>query len=297
MAVLSEETLFADVGIPLRVLAQATEAPSGPVTAEAVKVMFVLSGWARVTSDFDATQVEPGTVLTIPAGLECRGHPYGATSTVTFYLQSDYLRHELRWHRGGHPLVHQLHRSLHGAPEFGRLQLSTQTLQNLTPRLTHLAGIGTGTGSEFAMLSIAAEIADVVGRASGANPGALLLASRGRRLPRDEVAAATSLLRQLPCHAWRVEELARRVSLSSSQLTRLFREEIGLSPAAYLRGVRADKMAELLILDRLGVSEAARAVGWRDPAVASRAFKRRYGVSPSAYAATYPALAENTVLG
>ncbi|AZL04297.1 helix-turn-helix domain-containing protein [Brevibacterium aurantiacum] len=60
----------------------------------------------------------------------------------------------------------------------------------------------------------------------------------------------------------------------------------GRSPAAFLRQLRADRMAELLATTSLTVGEIGAAVGWRDAAVAPRSFKQRYGVAPRIYASS-----------
>lgn len=98
---------------------------------------------------------------------------------------------------------------------------------------------------------------------------------------------ATALLRAELGRQWRIEELAREVAVSPTHLTRLFHAQIGISPAAFLRQLRADRMAELLATTSVTVGEAGAAVGWHDLAMASRSFKQRYGVSPSTYASSY----------
>jgi len=203
---------------------------------------------------------------------------------VSFYLQPEYLAGELRWLSPEHPLVHHLQRSVEGATGLGRLQLPLEVLGSMVPRLVRLAHLEPCAGNEFTRLSLASEIADLVGRASGTARVAPEIACSGEVLPRREIAAVMALLQQHPSYAWSVDELALRVALSSSQLSRVFRTQVGLSPAAYLRQVRADRMAELLVTRRLGIEEAAHAVGWENPVVASRIFKRRYGVSPRAFA-------------
>ncbi|MGO1809727.1 MAG: helix-turn-helix domain-containing protein [Canibacter sp.] len=108
------------------------------------------------------------------------------------------------------------------------------------------------------------------------------------RVPsRREVLTAIALLRADLGRVWRIDELARKVALSTSQLVRLFKTQVSLSPATFLRILRVDRMAELLATTRLGAAEIATAVGWNDPSVASRAFKQRYGETPSVYAHFY----------
>lgn len=286
MMVLSESTLFGRASVPLTVWEQTARSPSGTVRAEAVKVVYVISGWAEVTASSESVFVEPGTILTIPAGLECSGYPQGHTRTVTFYLQPEFLAGELRWLPREHPLVHQLRRGLQGASGFGRLQLPREAMRELAPQLVRMANLKPD-GNEFVMLSMASDIANIIGHVSGATRPALLAVQSSVPLPRREVRAAVALLREYPDRPWAVDELAHQVALSSSQLSRLFRDQVGLSPASYLRTVRADRMAELLASWTMGVVEAARAAGWENPTVASRAFKRRYGVSPRTYAAAH----------
>lgn len=287
MTLLSESALFRREGVPLTVRDQTSRVPSGPVTAEAVKIVFGVSGWATIDSATDSVLLKPGSILTIPAGVECAGRPHGHARTVSFYLHSEYLAAELRWLSPQHPLVHQLQRSVRGAAELGCLQLPKQALRSMVPRLVRLAHLEPCSGNEFAMLSLASEIADLVGRLSGTARIAPQTVPPTGPMPRREIAAAIALLRQHPDYAWSVDELALRVALSSSQLNRVFRDQVGLSPAAYLRQVRADRMAELLTTRRVGIGEAAHAVGWDNPVVASRVFKRRYGVSPRAFVSTH----------
>jgi transcriptional regulator GlxA family with amidase domain len=77
-----------------------------------------------------------------------------------------------------------------------------------------------------------------------------------------------------------VEQLAQAVNLSPSQLTRLFREQTGSSPARFARELRLQYAYELVQTSFLSIKEVMAAVGWNDPSHFSRDFKRQFGVSP-----------------
>ncbi|WP_460743397.1 helix-turn-helix transcriptional regulator [Mariniluteicoccus endophyticus] len=75
-------------------------------------------------------------------------------------------------------------------------------------------------------------------------------------------------------HRWSIAELARVVHVSGSHLMRLFTEEIGMAPIAWLTRRRVQEMARLLRQTRLSILEIARQAGWRDRGHASEQFKR-----------------------
>lgn len=268
---------------PLLVKAQIAHAPSGPVRVPQVKVVFTVSGWARVHSPRGDALLEAGSILTIPAGLECSGFPEGHARTVTFYLRPDYLSDQVRWLSATHPLVHDLHRALDGEPALHSLHIAPAAMSELAPHLVSLTRPSAHRLSDFETLSIAASVFDTVGRLAGLSSGTVEIASR---VPRREVALAIALLRDNLSQRWRINDLARAVALSPSQLARLFRTQLGVSPAAFLQQLRADRMAELLSSTDLSIREAATAVGWSDSALASRSFKQRFGVAPRAYASS-----------
>lgn len=66
---------------------------------------------------------------------------------------------------------------------------------------------------------------------------------------------------------------------------RLFTEEIGMAPIAWLTRRRIQEMARLLRETRLSILEIARQVGWRDRGHASEQFKRFTGTTPTQYRA------------
>ena len=82
---------------------------------------------------------------------------------------------------------------------------------------------------------------------------------------------------------WTLSSLAAEVHLSRSQLVRVFDATVGMSPMAYLRQMRVERMARLLRSSDLSIAAAARAVGWTDANYASRCFRTYCGVSPTAF--------------
>ncbi|BBI31609.1 AraC family transcriptional regulator [Cohnella abietis] len=77
--------------------------------------------------------------------------------------------------------------------------------------------------------------------------------------------------------------LARKVSLSRSYFSVLFKKYVGCSPVQYITRVRLDKAMQLLRGSNKSVSVVALEVGYHDPLYFSRVFAREVGVTPRAY--------------
>jgi transcriptional regulator GlxA family with amidase domain len=76
--------------------------------------------------------------------------------------------------------------------------------------------------------------------------------------------------------------LAAEVNLSVSGLTRLFRQDTGMTPAAYLHRLRMIRARILIERTSLSVSEVMAQVGITDPSHFARDFRRVHGFSPRA---------------
>jgi transcriptional regulator GlxA family with amidase domain len=76
--------------------------------------------------------------------------------------------------------------------------------------------------------------------------------------------------------------MARAASVSTRHLTRMFTDEVGITPAKYVEAVRLDAAAAALARG-VKVGVAARLAGFPNPEALRRSFLRRRGVSPSDY--------------
>lgn len=106
---------------------------------------------------------------------------------------------------------------------------------------------------------------------------------------RGHTVQAIKLLQAGLTEWWTLDLLAKEVHLSRSQLVRPFDATVGMSPMAYLRRMRVERMARLLVSTDLSIAEAARSVGWRNQFHASQCFHAHYGISPTEYRRRQPA--------
>lgn len=80
--------------------------------------------------------------------------------------------------------------------------------------------------------------------------------------------------------------LAHRAGLSERHLTRMFNDEIGLSPGKFVRRIRAESAATLLVETDLTIAAVARRCGFGTAEALRQSFIATYGVAPSRYRAT-----------
>jgi DNA-binding response OmpR family regulator len=81
----------------------------------------------------------------------------------------------------------------------------------------------------------------------------------------------------------RVEMLSEEVGLSRAQLHRRVKEITGISTGEFIRNIRLKKAAELLLENKVNISQVGYMVGFSSQTHFSTAFRKFYGVSPSEY--------------
>ena len=78
-----------------------------------------------------------------------------------------------------------------------------------------------------------------------------------------------------------LEQMADYVNVSSFYLSKLFKEERGVTFVNYLNDTRLEKSRDLLKTTQLSIKEITAAVGYNDQNYFSRIFRNKYGVTPT----------------
>ena len=82
-------------------------------------------------------------------------------------------------------------------------------------------------------------------------------------------------------------DLARQVGLNDCTLKRGFREVFGTTAFGYLHDYRLEQARQLLLENRLNISEIAARIGFGSCSYLSKVFRKKYGVSPKQYQVRY----------
>jgi transcriptional regulator GlxA family with amidase domain len=80
-----------------------------------------------------------------------------------------------------------------------------------------------------------------------------------------------------------IPAMAARTYLSDRQFARVFRSEVGITPAEHVEAVRMEAACSLLETTLLTMEEIARACGFGTPETMNRAFRRRLNTTPSTH--------------
>ena len=100
--------------------------------------------------------------------------------------------------------------------------------------------------------------------------------------PQSALRVVTDAIAGNPGADHNLRTLAARASLSTRQLTRLFRSELGTTPAGYVQMARIDAARAALDAGRT-VTDTAHLAGFGSAETLRRAFVDHLGVSPKAY--------------
>ncbi len=97
------------------------------------------------------------------------------------------------------------------------------------------------------------------------------------------VREALARLAENPLHPWSLKELAREAGCSRDHLTRVFQEQFGRPPKAWLNERRTEQALILLESTVLPVAAIARQAGLGSAHALARLVRDRTGLSPRAY--------------
>ena len=86
-----------------------------------------------------------------------------------------------------------------------------------------------------------------------------------------------------------VSQLAGLIFLSPSRFSEVFKREMGVPPATYLRNLRLERAQTLLRETSMGAAEIARCTGFNDAAQFSKTFRSAFAMTPTQYRARFKA--------
>jgi transcriptional regulator GlxA family with amidase domain len=183
------------------------------------------------------------------------------------------------------------------ARQYPRVQVETAPIYVRDGRVWTSAGVTAGIDLALALVEedlgrelasqVARHLVVFVRRAGGqAQFSAQLSLQTAERAPLRELMA---WIVDHPAAVLDVPALAERANLSIRHFTRLFREQTGSSPAAYVEHVRVETARRLLETSERSIEQVADAAGFGTPESLRRAFGRRVELSPSEYRARFGA--------
>ena len=116
-----------------------------------------------------------------------------------------------------------------------------------------------------------------------------MFCDRQKRLARERVDGVVALLRKHLVEPLSLEEIGREVGCSPFHLSRTFSTETGVTIPQYLRKLRMERAAELLLSGQYNVTEAALEVGYSSLSHFSQSFCQTMGCCPALYPVKRPA--------
>lgn len=124
---------------------------------------------------------------------------------------------------------------------------------------------------------------EILLRLLGSDPGPTAFTGTHQEALAHQVRSALEQTLATPQEPVSIYALLRRQGYSYEHLARIFRQQYGLSPVAYLHAVRIERARVLLRQSTLTVAAIANALGYQDSIYFTRLFKRHTAQSPAQY--------------
>lgn len=273
-----------------------------PTTYDCVRFVIVRDG-SVILTDKEHCSATVGDVVLVAPNTRFGYEPEGIVTVTTVAVDTDYLIEQLFWQHvdvfADRLTAYDYAVRLYPDP-LQVLRIGEAALQRLGSLLDDLEALtDPDQGSParffrvqtllFAVLDLlaphitAARVPPVEVRRDGRCRDRAVSRWALLRPIRPEIRGAAELMRADLARQWRVADLAAHACLSSSQFERVFKEQYGLSPMAYLTMLRVQEMAHLLRTTDLLVEQICVRVGWHNRPHTARHFRRYYGVPPTVY--------------
>ena len=171
---------------------------------------------------------------------------------------------------------------MHDLPETVLISMNHPSLQCLVSMLQYESA-HTLSGSRAIVNALSSVLLVLIVRAyleqGGEAPlGGILNGLRDKRL-RQLIQTVVSR----PEDEWNIEKMTALANLSRAQLMRLFKQQTGISPHAFVNLIRLRQAAVLLRQTADSVLSIALNVGFQSETHFGKAFKKQYGISPGQY--------------
>ena len=171
---------------------------------------------------------------------------------------------------------------MHDLPETVLIRMNHPSLQCLVSMLQYESA-HTLSGSRAIVNALSSVLLVLIVRAyleqGGEAPlGGILNGLRDKRL-RQLIQTVVSR----PEDEWNIEKMTALANLSRAQLMRLFKQQTGISPHAFVNLIRLRQAAVLLRQTADSVLSIALNVGFQSETHFGKAFKKQYGISPGQY--------------
>jgi AraC-like DNA-binding protein/quercetin dioxygenase-like cupin family protein len=256
-----------------------------PHDHEFYEICIVRRGIAMHRTDFTEDELAPGTVVVIAPGIAHVIYGLRDLWQTNVYYLAEWLSHDLSAYWGQSAFVPlflaaALFRSplKHPVPRF---VLSPEEMRDIDHELAdighecHAASLSQ-TFLKSTLLKLLIKLSRAYGRSA---PEELVLGFRG------EVMQALEHVEQaiLQCEPFRVNELAKRIGMSSNHFSSIFKQATGWAPMEYYQDRRLQHASRLLLDPQRSITDVAHELGFFDSAHLCHLFKQHKRMCASEY--------------
>ena len=258
-----------------------------------VHIVTAGSGYIRIDGEQEARLLSAGDIIFFPRSV---GHTLSSDSSCE-NLGVNVLTSEKgafkvkRSHAGGDAALHLFCARFEyeaqadimaGLPDTVLLNINHPSLQYLVALLQYESGQAL-SGSVAVVNALASVLLVFLLRASLEKNGEAQLSGLLNGWQDKRLRNLLQAVVDKPEEEWNIEKMTAMANLSRAQLMRVFKQQTGTSPHAFVNSIRLQQGALLLKQTADSVLSVALSVGCQSETHFGKAFKKQYGISPGQY--------------